>query len=84
MTFYLLDLYVLAALCVFLAVLCGGAGLVCWIGQAIDDRHTRRLCDCDEADAPDDCSVTIGPCEPGHCRVCDEAYEAEIERERER
>lgn len=42
MTIYLLDLYVIAAVCSVLAVLCGGAGLVCWITGAIDERHTRR------------------------------------------
>ncbi|KKN79809.1 hypothetical protein LCGC14_0336640 [marine sediment metagenome] len=31
-----------AAACLLLAVLLGGAGLVYWIGQVIDDRHRRR------------------------------------------
>ncbi len=80
MTFYLLDLYVIAALCLFLAVLFGGAGLVCRIGQAIDERHTPRPCDCDE---PGDRSATSELCEPGECVTCDDRR-AWIERERER
>lgn len=82
MTFYLLDLYVIAAVCSVLAVLCGGAGLVCWITGALDDRHTRRICDCDVASGPDEWSATSGLCEPGHCNACD-TWRAEIEGERE-
>ncbi len=56
------------------------------VGQAIDERHEQRRKgrQCDEAYEQDDWSATIGDCKPGECRVCDEAYEAEIEGERER
>ncbi|KKM91189.1 hypothetical protein LCGC14_1231060 [marine sediment metagenome] len=78
------ELYIIAFFSAWFALIAGFIWLTWRIGNAIDERHTRRSCDCDEAYKPDEYSVTIGPCKPGECRVCDEAYEAEIEKERNR
>ncbi len=54
---YLLNLYVIVAVCLVLAVLCVIAALLYWISKSLGERHRLRFEgreDCDEVYEPDE------------------------------